>query len=466
MKATKKLTAAMLAATLMITSVPAFAANPLLDRVSLAETTSRALGEIPIVLDGQQLFCDQPPVIVDGRTLVPLRAIFEGLGASVEWNNDTRSVISTKDGTIIFLTIGSNILYKNSEAIVIDVSAMIIGGRTMVPVRAISEAFGSKVEWNNDTRTVYVTTNSTSEQPNVPEKPNEPEAPDEDKLQSEEPTVEEPNDAPGEEQEHPSAIEPSDPEQPPAVTPENPPTSEEPSIPDGNLEQLPGVDERENAYNIALQQLQNGYSYEAYYGFQALKNYKDSQSLKEQAFWLNQICFNSSKLLLTSLYDQRDSFELLSENEIYQLMPTTLWVSPFMQSVGCKYSTFNANGFGTETTEFNDPTPMQTIWAVEKGGLFTEVDVIIDVYGNVHNLNATINTDGFLKKEFRKITDGIYADINLTGTTAMGPSTGHEAEVFLDYQSYAGQGLSNYWKRAINNPSTGIAIQDENGLFS
>lgn len=112
---------------------------------------------IPVILNGVELLCDQPPVIVDGRTLVPLRAIFEGLGASVDWDSATRTVTSTLDGTTVVMTVDSAVMFKNGEAVTLDVPAKIVNGRTMVPVRAVGEAFGADVRWDGASRTVYVT---------------------------------------------------------------------------------------------------------------------------------------------------------------------------------------------------------------------------------------------------------------------------------------------------------------------
>lgn len=112
---------------------------------------------IPVILNGVELDCDQPPVIVDGRTLVPLRTIFEGLGASVDWDGATRTVTSTLDGTTVVMTVDSVVMVKNGEAVTLDVPAKIVNGRTMVPVRAVGEAFGADVRWDGATRTVYVT---------------------------------------------------------------------------------------------------------------------------------------------------------------------------------------------------------------------------------------------------------------------------------------------------------------------
>ena len=125
--------------------------------MSFAVATNAA--DISVTLNGEALVFEQAPVIVEGRTLVPLRAIFEALGASVEWNGETKTVTSVKDDVTVKLTIGSNTLYKNDEAVELDVPAQIFGeGYTMVPIRAVSESFGIKVEWDDATKTVILTT--------------------------------------------------------------------------------------------------------------------------------------------------------------------------------------------------------------------------------------------------------------------------------------------------------------------
>ena len=125
--------------------------------VILLATTIFASG-ISVTLNGSKIdFADQEPVIVEGRTLVPLRAIFEALGASVEWDENTNTVFSQKGTTTISLTIGSNILYRNGEQKVLDVPAQIMNDRTMVPARAVAEAYGIDVDWDGDSQTVMLT---------------------------------------------------------------------------------------------------------------------------------------------------------------------------------------------------------------------------------------------------------------------------------------------------------------------
>ena len=114
--------------------------------------------DITITIDGEEITFDQPPIIVGGRTLVPMRAIFEALGAIVDWENDTRTAVGTKDGTTVRFQIDNNIMKKNGEDILLDVPAQLVNSRTLVPIRAVSESFGCKVDWINDTRTVVILT--------------------------------------------------------------------------------------------------------------------------------------------------------------------------------------------------------------------------------------------------------------------------------------------------------------------
>lgn len=112
---------------------------------------------ISVKINGNYVQFDQPPVLENGRTLVPLRAIFEALGANVQWDGNTQTVTATKDGTKITLQIGSTRMYVNGNIKTLDVPAKLINSRTLVPVRAISEAFGCKVDWIQDTQTVVIT---------------------------------------------------------------------------------------------------------------------------------------------------------------------------------------------------------------------------------------------------------------------------------------------------------------------
>ena len=127
--------------------------------VTLAATFVGAQQEITVKLNGENIdFADVKPQIINSRTMVPLRAIFEALGASVDWDDATKTVKSSKGDISIELTIGKNELKKNGKAVALDVPGQIVNSRTLVPVRAISEAYECEVNWEDKTKTVIITT--------------------------------------------------------------------------------------------------------------------------------------------------------------------------------------------------------------------------------------------------------------------------------------------------------------------
>lgn len=89
-------------------------------------------------------------VIVDGRTLLPLRSIFENLGATVNWNPTSKVVVAEKGNTKIELPLNSKKVKVNGVTKTLDVPAKLIGNKTMVPVRFVSESLGAEVSWNKE----------------------------------------------------------------------------------------------------------------------------------------------------------------------------------------------------------------------------------------------------------------------------------------------------------------------------
>ncbi len=115
------------------------------------------IGKAEITTNGTASALDVPAQIIDSRTMVPLRAIFEALGASVEWDDATKTVTSTKGDTTVKLTIGQASINVNGADKALDVPAQIVDSRTLVPVRAIAESFGCDVAWDDPTKTVTIT---------------------------------------------------------------------------------------------------------------------------------------------------------------------------------------------------------------------------------------------------------------------------------------------------------------------
>lgn len=98
----------------------------------------------------------QNPELLNNRTLVPLRSIFEAMGAKVEWDDSTNTAVAKRNGIEARIQIGANKMYVNGKTKPVDVPAQLLNDRTMVPVRIIAEAFGADVQWNDSGRTVLI----------------------------------------------------------------------------------------------------------------------------------------------------------------------------------------------------------------------------------------------------------------------------------------------------------------------
>lgn len=114
------------------------------------------LAQIPVYLNGQRLLFDVPPVIENGRTLVPFRKIFAVLGAEVQWREETRQVVATGRGVTVELTVGQNTAYINRKPVSLEAAPKIASGRTLVPLRLVSEALGASVHWDPAGPAIYV----------------------------------------------------------------------------------------------------------------------------------------------------------------------------------------------------------------------------------------------------------------------------------------------------------------------
>ena len=106
---------------------------------------------------------DTKPVVKDGSTLVPIRAIVEAFGGTADWEPTTQSVLLKMDDDKIVMVINSKSLYVNDCLVTMDVAPISINGRTMMPIRIIAESFGLGVAWDNDTKTVSIIRNTFDE---------------------------------------------------------------------------------------------------------------------------------------------------------------------------------------------------------------------------------------------------------------------------------------------------------------
>lgn len=112
--------------------------------------------QVQILLDGQYIVTDVPSLVVQGRTMVPIRAVAEALGATVEWEESTRQVTMTRADTTIVMTVDSPIAAVNGKDMEMDIAPYISDERTLVPARYVAEFFGQKVEWVESTRRVII----------------------------------------------------------------------------------------------------------------------------------------------------------------------------------------------------------------------------------------------------------------------------------------------------------------------
>lgn len=122
---------------------------------------------ISVLVDTVKVNFDVEPQIIDGRTMVPVRAIFDSLGAVVKWDGNNQMVTAKKGNTTIELQIGNSVMKKNNQTIVLDVPPQVIDGRTLIPARAVAESFSCLVDYVPETRTVVVTPSSDLDIPRL-----------------------------------------------------------------------------------------------------------------------------------------------------------------------------------------------------------------------------------------------------------------------------------------------------------
>jgi len=116
--------------------------------ITLAGAAISNAQQIKVQVDGTPVyFANTQPQYINGRVLVPLRGVFEQMGANVLWNQQTHVVTATRGNTDVRLTIGNRLASINGSPVNLDVPAMVVGGSTMVPIRFVSEALGAQVGW-------------------------------------------------------------------------------------------------------------------------------------------------------------------------------------------------------------------------------------------------------------------------------------------------------------------------------
>ncbi|KAF6576001.1 TolC family protein [Paenibacillus polymyxa] len=131
-------------------------------------------GDIKVIINGVTQQYTQSPVVSQNTTLVPLRGVFESLGAKVDWDSKAKKVTASKNDDTLTLNVGSKLAYKNSNPVQLDAATQIQKGQVLVPLRFVSQSLGAKVNWDQTTRTVTISnqgsgsatdTNSLSSKP-------------------------------------------------------------------------------------------------------------------------------------------------------------------------------------------------------------------------------------------------------------------------------------------------------------
>lgn len=125
----------------------------------IGQSTAKILAKqkITVKYNGQELSGDVPACISDGRTLVPLRLIFDAMGAEVKWDDTDKSITSSLADRTVVMKVGEQTMTKNGETVALDVPPVIMNGRTLVPVRAVAESFDADVRWDAESKTVIIT---------------------------------------------------------------------------------------------------------------------------------------------------------------------------------------------------------------------------------------------------------------------------------------------------------------------
>lgn len=131
-----------------------------------------AAKEVKIEIDGKAMVPkDMPAVIIDGRTMLPMRQIAQELGCEVNWNEAAKQIYVMRGSDIIVFTVDSKTGYENGKKFTMDVPATIVNDRTMLPVRALADALHLNIKWNDPNRIVSIQSGDTvvKDEPKAPE---------------------------------------------------------------------------------------------------------------------------------------------------------------------------------------------------------------------------------------------------------------------------------------------------------
>lgn len=126
----------------------------------LLSFTAAAAQAVTVYVNGEQVVSDTPAVILDGSTMLPFRAILNALGipdSRIIWDDVSQSIEIKDRGNFIFLSIGQQAAIVSDQMVMLNTAPYIENGRTMVPVRFVSESLGAEVIWDGINNAVYIT---------------------------------------------------------------------------------------------------------------------------------------------------------------------------------------------------------------------------------------------------------------------------------------------------------------------
>jgi hypothetical protein len=134
---------------------------------------AEALAPGSVVVKGNIIKFDAPPYIKGGKTIVPIRAITEELGAEVVWDENTQSVTVTKDGVVVVITMGSSTATVNGVETDMGASAAANCGRSFIPLRFLAETFGLEVDWDGENELIDIDDGTTEPEDGEAEVPDD-----------------------------------------------------------------------------------------------------------------------------------------------------------------------------------------------------------------------------------------------------------------------------------------------------
>ncbi len=135
--------------------------------IAMGTFSVRAEKEVLVFIDRERVVSDVAPQIINDRVMLPFRSVFEKMGASVKWLEGEKKIIATNDNVTLEMTIGEKRMLINSEVYESDTAPVIVNDRTLIPVRVCAETFGCSVKWYDKSRVVEIVSSQQEELPAV-----------------------------------------------------------------------------------------------------------------------------------------------------------------------------------------------------------------------------------------------------------------------------------------------------------